>query len=78
MRSRDSEKNFSDWGTGTITTDDRMKPIVYDEITSLAHAEFRFAKEFIILIIAHDLAIRLCLVFFVICNLLTTFRLHVF
>lgn len=78
MRSRDSEKNFFDWGTGSITTDDRMKPIVYDEITSLAHAEFRFAKEFVVVSLSHDLAIRLFLVFFVIYNLLKTFHHHVF
>lgn len=46
MRSRDAEKNFYEWGSETITSKDQMKPIVYDEITTLAHAEFRLAKEY--------------------------------
>ena len=44
MRSRDGEKNFMDWSS-TVSKSDKMKPIVYDEMTTLAHAEFRFAKE---------------------------------
>ena len=47
MRSRDTEKNYFDWGSESISTTDKMKPIVYDEITTLAHAEFRFAKEYL-------------------------------
>ena len=35
MRSRDTEKNYFDWGGESISTTDKMKPIVYDEITTL-------------------------------------------
>ena len=44
-RSRDAKKNFLDWGNEPIVGTDRMAPLVYDEITSIAHTEFRIAKE---------------------------------
>ena len=45
-RSRDAKKNFLDWGNEPIVGTDRMAPLVYDEITSIAHTEFLIAKEY--------------------------------
>ena len=45
QRSRDAKKDFVDWGNEAITSTDKMTALEYDEITSIAHAEFRIAKE---------------------------------
>lgn len=44
-RSREAKKDFFDWGNEAIVGTNRLAPLVYDEITSIAHTEFRIAKE---------------------------------
>lgn len=45
-RKREARKDFNDWGNKSITAEEGMPPLVYDEITSVAHTEFRIAKEY--------------------------------
>ena len=44
-RKREAKKDFNDWGNEPITTEVGMPPVVYDELTSVVHTEFRIAKE---------------------------------
>ena len=44
-RKREAKKNFNDWGNEPITSEAGMPPLVYDELTSVVHSEFRIAKE---------------------------------
>ena len=44
-RSREAKKSFVDWSSKSILKSEVMNPLVYDELTSIAHTEFRFVKE---------------------------------
>lgn len=43
-------KDFVNWGNGVLSNQDpseMMKPLVYDELTSVVYAEYRIAKKFV-------------------------------
>ena len=46
VRSRYAQKDFVDWGEGSISTENAMDPIVYDELTSVVYSEYRIAKKY--------------------------------
>lgn len=50
VRSREVHKDFVNWGSGVLSNQDpseMMKPLIYDEITSVVYAEYRIAKKFV-------------------------------
>ena len=49
VRSREAHKDFVNWGDGVLSSQDpseMMKPLIYDEFTSVVYAEYRMAKKF--------------------------------
>lgn len=50
VRSREVHKDFVNWGSGVLSNQDpseMMKPLIYDELTSVVYAEYRIAKKFV-------------------------------
>lgn len=50
VRSREVHKDFVNWGDGVLSNQDpseMMKPLIYDELTSVVYAEYRIAKKFV-------------------------------
>ncbi|CBK21135.2 uncharacterized protein [Blastocystis hominis] len=49
VRSREVHKDFVNWGDGVLSNQDpseMMKPLIYDELTSVVYAEYRIAKNY--------------------------------
>ena len=50
VRSREAHKDFVNWGNGVLSSHDpseMMKPLIYDELTSVVYSEYRIAKKFV-------------------------------